>query len=388
MSHSVCPAGPTGSQASRSAFTLVELLVVIAIVGMLIALLLPAVQAARESARRNTCSNNLKQLGIGLHGYHDATGSFPFGQGGTNTGNPSTGNNYRVSGFIPLLPYIEQAPIYDRIRTGGNGYPPYGPDGLYSWANWNYTLPVLICPSDPAEPPSGSGGAGTSQSAGPGASGQNNYAFSRGDSIYNIRTSQNTRGMFMYLRTVRLADVLDGASNTLAMSERSRASFPLGGNPRAAIKQGTAVGLVNLSTNPATNPAACLATANGPWYSNPSNVKGVFGTIWTCGDPERTGFTTVLPPNAPSCEGTDYGTSAVPTNGPGSGVFPPNSYHPDGVLGLMGDGSVRFINEQIDTGNLAGSEAIGGPSVFGVWGAMGSRAGGEATSNEATAALQ
>lgn len=359
MFHSARLAG-AWKRSPRRGFTLVELLVVIAIIGILIALLLPAVQAARESARRNQCSNNLKQLGIGLHGYHDATGSFPFGRGGTNTGVAATGNDFRVSGFIPLLPYIEQGAIYDQIRSGGNGYPPYGPAGWFSWANWNYTIPTLICPSDVHGMPA------------PGAVGQNNYALSRGDSIHGIITSQNLRGMFMYLQTVRMSDVQDGTSNTIAMSERVRANFGIGGNAKPNIKEGTHVSLANLNTNPATNPAACFATANGQYFINPSKVKGRFGTLWTDGEPERTGFNTVMPPNAPSCVG-DANVNADSS----SGVYAPSSYHPDGVLGLMVDGSVHFINDNIDTGNLAAPEVTVGPSFYGVWGAMGSKAGGE-----------
>src|SRR6185312_15517160 len=109
-------------------FTLVELLVVIAIIGILIALLLPAVQAARESARRSQCVNNLKQLGVGLQNYHDINKTLPFGKGGTADSTP--GNAGRVSGFIPMLPYIEEAPLYDVIRAGNMsiGIPPLGPN--------------------------------------------------------------------------------------------------------------------------------------------------------------------------------------------------------------------------------------------------------------------
>lgn len=365
MSRRTSQAVASRKRTQRNGFTLVELLVVIAIIGILIALLLPAVQAAREAARRNECSNNLKQLGIGLHGYHDIMGSFPFGRGGTSTGAMS--NSARVSGFIPLLPYIEQTAMYDQIRAGGNGAPPLGPRGWSSWANWNYTIPTLICPSDVhARPASG-------------AVGQNNYAFSRGDSIHAIITSQNARGMFMYLHTVRIADVTDGTSNTIAMSERVRANFGIGGNARPSIKEGTSISLGNLNTNPATNPAACFARANGQYFINPSQVKGRFGTLWTDGEPERTGFNTVMPPNGPSCVG-DADINADSS----SGVYAPSSFHPDGVVGLMVDGSVRFINDNIDTGSLGASEVTAGPSFFGVWGAMGSKAGGEGIPNAGT----
>src|SRR5512143_367601 len=99
----------------RSAFTLVELLVVIAIIGILIALLLPAVQAAREAARRSQCTNNLKQLGLALHNYHDTHQMFVYRKGGTTGGSATQSNQGRLSGFIPLLPYWEQRPMYDRI---------------------------------------------------------------------------------------------------------------------------------------------------------------------------------------------------------------------------------------------------------------------------------
>ncbi|HJT30975.1 MAG TPA: DUF1559 domain-containing protein [Pirellulales bacterium] len=372
MYRSTRPVAVAKRQARRSAFTLVELLVVIAIIGILIALLLPAVQAARESARRSQCTNNMKQLGIGLHHYHDVMGSFPFGRGGTNTGVAATGNDFRVSGFIPLLPYIEQQALYDQIRMGGNGAPPLGPAGWFSWVNWNYTVPVLICPSEILQTPAA------------GSIGHNNYAFSRGDSITHTITSTNLRGMFMYQKTVTIAEVLDGTSNTIAMSERVRANFGIGGNAKPRIKEGTATGLTNLNTQPvATNPASCLAQANGQWFVNPAIVKGRFGTLWTDGEPERTGFNTVMPPNGPSCVG-DADVNADSK----SGVYAPSSFHPDGVMGLMVDGSVRFINDNIDTGNLAGPEVLSGPSWYGVWGAMGSKAGAESIPNSGTVVIE
>jgi prepilin-type N-terminal cleavage/methylation domain-containing protein len=351
-------------------FTLVELLVVIAIIGILIALLLPAVQAARESARRSQCTNNLKQLGVGLQNYHDVHKSFPFGKGGTSTSTP--GNAGRVSGFIPMLPFIEQTALYDVIRTGNPaaGIPPLGPNGWSGWnGGWNVNVPSLQCPSEvrsldvrpvPANP------------------GQNNYAFSRGDTIFNNRDSSATRGVFSFSSGVRLSQIIDGASNTIAMAERARSlEQGIGVNPKPSIKEGTATSLANLDTNPATNPGVCLAQANGQYFVTPSIVKCRFGVLWTDGQPERTGFNTVLPPNAPACTG-DNNVNADSR----SGVYPPSSYHPAGALGVMCDGSVRFISDAIDCGNLGATEATIGPSPYGVWGAMGSKDGGEGGQNQ------
>ena len=355
----------------RRAFTLVELLVVIAIIGILIALLLPAVQAAREAARRSQCVNNLKQLGIGLQNYHDVHLSFPYGKGGTGTCNGwglASGNCSRVSGFIPLLPYIEQQALYDQIREGGNAAgnasqigARLGPPGWYGWTNWNVQVPGLLCPSDSRPAP------------GTGAVGNNNYAFSHGDSIANITFNQNplsgNRGMFLENQTIKISMVTDGTSNTIAMSEHLRASFATGaGGTNVSVKEGLYNGLAGL----AASPGLCLTTALGPYYANPSQVKGYFGTLWTDGETERCGFNTVLPPNSPSCS-TVYNQYADCSGG----LFTVSSNHPAGANGVFVDGSVRFIGDGINCGNLAAPEALKGPSPYGVWGALGSRDGGE-----------
>ena len=360
---------PRSASAPKRAFTLVELLVVIAIIGILIALLLPAVQAAREAARRSQCVNNLKQLGIGLQNYHDVNRSFPFAKGGTTGPGPGIlyGNANRVSGFIPLLPYIEQVALYDVIRAGNvaAGIAPLGPVGWGGWnGGWNVNVPTLQCPSEitplTARPT-------------PGSPGQNNYCFSRGDSIFNNRDSAALRGVFQFRDGVTLSQIIDGTSNTIAMSERVRSvEQGIGVNPKPTIKEGTAIGLTNLDTNPATNPGICLTTANGAFYNNPGQVKCRFGVLWTDGQPERTGFNTVMPPNAPSCTG-DSNVNADCR----SGVYAPSSFHPGGVNGVMCDGSVRFLSDGINTGNLGAAEVSRGPSPYGIWGAMGSKAGEE-----------
>jgi len=199
---------------TRTAFTLVELLVVIAIIGILIALLLPAVQAAREAARRSQCTNNLKQLGIALHTYHDTYNKFPcMGNPLPNAGG-YTGRN--LSGLVSLLSYLEQKPLYDRIAAGdpANGIPPFGPGTEASWAVWDVSPTSLRCPSDPAKLD------GNNQRL-------HNYAFSQGDDYMNMMGNdpKNTRGIFGWEIWYSTNNVEDGLSNTTAMSEHLRQGY-------------------------------------------------------------------------------------------------------------------------------------------------------------------
>src|SRR5262249_17336014 len=138
----------------RSAFTLIELLVVIAIIGILIALLLPAVQAAREAARRSQCTNNLKQFGIALHNYHDTVGTFPTsfwrtqnGPGGAST-TPDWPGFHRASWITNILPYIEQTPVYNAVNFSvPMSYNEF--DAIQSTALMS-AINIFMCPSDPA----------------------------------------------------------------------------------------------------------------------------------------------------------------------------------------------------------------------------------------------
>lgn len=356
------------SRIRRRAFTLVELLVVIAIIGILIALLLPAVQAAREAARRSQCVNNLKQFGIGLQNYHDIHKAFPPRKGGSANISASvdtarvSGNYLRLSAFVPLLPFVEQEALYEFIQRGDPASPPGGGAPWNSHVIWLRQVPSLLCPSDPRPAPQ------------PSHYGENNYAFSQGDSINTILNATTNRGMFASQLSVKLSEVTDGTSNTIAMSERARANYSISGSHPAMLREGTVISISTI----AANPGQCLAQANGLYYVNPSIVKGRFGTCWPDGQSERVGFNTVMPPNAPSC--CRDGNVNADTAG---GVFAPSSYHPGGVNGVMVDGSVRFISDYVNTGNLAAPEVTRGPSPYGVWGALGSKSGGEGAISEA-----
>jgi len=358
-------------------FTLVELLVVIAIIGILIALLLPAVQAAREAARRSQCTNNLKQLGLGLHNYHDVNRVFPYRKGGSSGCSTDSwcSNRGRKSGFVPLLPYLEQTALYDQIRagdptgatSGGTIVPPDGPAGWQGWSVWNDSPDLLLCPSD-------NGYVARTNPV-------NSYSFSIGDQVQNIRDATQVRGLFASNTTYSMADITDGTSNTVAMSERlcqdKMSSYRSTNAVTVSAAQVEHVMAVAVGVSGSmSNPVLCRNVSDGRYFVASTGVQARTGVRWTDGQPIYVGFNTVLPPNAPSC------SDDVNTNGDQvSLILPPTSRHPGGVNCLLADGSVRFISSTIDTGNLGAGvvQPTAGPSLYGVWGALGSKDGGEST---------
>jgi prepilin-type N-terminal cleavage/methylation domain-containing protein len=347
----------------RRAFTLVELLVVITIIGILIALLLPAVQAAREAARRATCTNNLKQAGIALHNYHAALQSFPFRMGGTEQPWTYPGSNdSRLGGWVLLLSYIEQVPLSQKINStqtyGGNTYPRGGPVPWQAdYEPWWVQIPGLLCPSDDGGRKKAANGTG-----------RTNYCFSAGDTIKNNGWAPGTppvelRGIFGHNSGTRIGDIHDGTSNTIAISER------VVGQQAQRIKGGIVLNRGTVDQDPST----CAATRGPNDLYDPSistsELAAWSGLRWNDGNIPFTGFTTVLPPNSPSCKtGTWDGDW---------GIYSPTSYHPGGVLGLLADGAVRFISDNINAGLTTQAQVTVGPSPYGVWGALGSKSGDE-----------
>jgi prepilin-type N-terminal cleavage/methylation domain-containing protein/prepilin-type processing-associated H-X9-DG protein len=186
-------------------FTLIELLVVVAIIGVLIALLLPAVQASREAARRIRCENNLKQVGLALHGYHHAHGTFPRGGWAADSAN--------LSWCAAILPYLEEQPLFDSLNRGA-AYT--DPSNLLPGQT---ALPVFLCPTAPNDPP-------LKRSADLPASSTSVYARTNYGAINgerNLRSpgaSNNPeRGAMIFEKNIALREITDGASHTLLVAE-------------------------------------------------------------------------------------------------------------------------------------------------------------------------
>jgi prepilin-type N-terminal cleavage/methylation domain-containing protein/prepilin-type processing-associated H-X9-DG protein len=344
----------TARKERRRGFTLVELLVVIAIIGVLIGLLLPAVQSARESSRRTSCNNKLKQVGLALHSHHDAHKRLPYRQGGF-----WSQTSCRMSGLVLLLPFLEQAPLFDQIAA--NNFGPWPWDGS---DHWRTQVNAFLCPSD--------SGAGQKQ---PNDHGRTNFVFSVGETIpWEWVGVEENRGPFDYSggdnenngRVYAFHQVSDGLSKTLAMSERCV------GLDSRSLKGGMVEHYNAVTGNPDTaSPIACLSqVGSGGRYISGSNTHAWSGMRWNDGRPAFVSFNTIIGPNGPSC--WEGGADA------NRGLAPPTSYHPGGVNAVRCDGSVSFILDTIDTGDLSQPCPRSGLSPYGVWGAMGSRSGGEA----------
>lgn len=201
----------------------------------------------------------------------------------------------------------------------------------------------------------------------------NNYLFCTGDSALNNRDATAVRGVFGFRSCNGLDAIIDGSSNTILMSEGVR-----GSNVGITTTVGGDFSVLNtiVHSQPAsTNPSACRSLSTGGKLNAGLSVKSRRGLYMWDGQPERTGFTTIIPPNGVACaDGADGNADNANT------VLPPSSIHTGGVHVLMGDGAVRFISENIDAGNLGAASPVQnspGSSPYGVWGALGTKGGGE-----------
>lgn len=347
-------------------FTLIELLVVIAIIAILVALLLPAVQQAREAARRTQCRNNMKQLGLALHNYHDVAGMFPpspvCGPLGTVGGAKETWNAW--SGMAMILPYIDQAPLYNQLNFDVRWTLNDTANNIQNRTLTRSVIPGFACPSDP-----GSGNKYTVDMS------PVSYGFSAGPaSDWSVGGSKP--GLVTFRTGTRLRDMTDGSTNCIAMSElrigQNQGQWVAGTDPNPIYR--VVIGPLERNVNPdgkVWNSSqahidlinayyrSCLAAYNaGTGWDSQSDEQG---RDWASGIVYRGPYhTTLVGPNAgPSCD-----RDASVTN---IDLKEPSSYHTGGVSVLLGDGSVKFVSENVDQGIWISAGTINGGETIGEW---------------------
>ena len=347
---------------SGRGFTLIEFLVVIAIIAALFALLLPAVQAAREAARNIQCGNNLKQIGLALHNYHSIHGTFPpLSIPARDAVTPVYQSVWGPSVLVFLLSQTENQPLYNGFNFQTSCVEGCGnEDSAGNTTVINTSVSLFLCPSDPWNSLFRNG---------------TNYSASVGPQFrWDAGSGGIGTGMFAQDQAYGLASCLDGSSNTLALAEtligdynpnfRNLAEvYP--GLPWPSGGTGMGTGLDQVATNPVgranlqTYIRSCDAFRDAGWIE--SSHAGMY---WALGR-LNTGpaFTMLLTPNSvhANCEQDEMAN-------PGANAMTASrSRHPGGVHTLFADGSVHFLKNSIQEP---------------VWWQLGTRAGGEIVSAE------
>lgn len=383
---------------------------------LLLALLIPAIQTARETARRMSCINNAKQLGLAFHNYHAAFLQLPPACGGTGptAGRDELSNQNRLSSWVAVVPFVEASCLWDMISSpyttgphpssneglddltktkscesfrdqldalsvapgplmsedGSRYFPPMGPAPWKAnvYPIWQWGLSTLRCPSDPTQKPQAHAAF-------------SNYVFCYGDAIHDVgypagefldfrlRTTDtgSHRGAFKAGRPTRFDDITDGLSHTLLAAEVATSD---------ASRRGFSSITANI-TDLKDNPSRCLDVVDSSGNVKPDfqlrftpDGKASRGGNWADGAISWSGFNTILPPNSPNCD-TERELRL-------EGVFSASSLHHGGCHALFADGAVRFVVNTIDTGDLTrASVYTDNPtdsnvdSPYGVWGALG-----------------
>ncbi len=352
-------------------FTLVELLVVIAIIGILVALLLPAVQAAREAARRAKCQNNLKNLGLAMHNYHDAHKTFPpaITQRRSNE-DPGTDGRLYANWAILILPYIEEQALFDSFDIDMNVTAPArisdgaGP-GEGNWDERGTELEVMLCPSDEGQGQRFTGSVTPTAVEGAGNWARGNYGYngfqfwpkSWGDTgNFAPYFDDWNSGVGGVNTSNSIAKITDGTSKTIMLGE-----MRVGLSPRD--RRGVwAMGMCGSSVH-------CRHIWNG--VNSPNDCSG--------GGDDMVGFADVIADVGIPRLQQECMRPAVGATGK-SAQSTVRSVHPGGVFVAMADGSVRFISDYVDTGAMPNANNSTGakisaetpgnptdPSVFRIW---------------------
>jgi len=329
----------------RQGFTLIETLVAIAIIGVLAALTLMAVQAARESARRLQCSTNLRQIALAMNSYLDRDGTLPTAMmriyGETRA--------YCESPFARVLPEIDQAIIYNAINFETH-QPPHVIAAENNTAA-SLSIAIFLCPSD-------------ALSAAPGT-GAMNYRVNMGSGYesFPYAMEPGQPGPFALAEWIRASDIRDGLSTTCLISERLRGD----GSPLIWTRDRDPwfSGLGRLKPAPSTDAAVQLCTAVPEGVPPHYSFGGATWFLWSY---DKTFYNHVTPPNAstPDCATTNeyYGSHGASD----SGIYSARSHHGAGVNVATADGAVRWVKAGVATS---------------VWRAFGTRAGGEVISTDA-----
>ncbi|MHB0958074.1 MAG: DUF1559 family PulG-like putative transporter [Pirellulaceae bacterium] len=319
---------------SARGFTLVELLVVIAVIGVLVALLLPAVQAAREAARRMSCGNNLKQVGLALHNFEVHLRHYPPSWKPTQAPAGSTVNGWSAQAL--LLPFLEQNALAVNIDFNlGYEFATALVTGSGTMPLSGARVPTYLCPSEVRDEPRINNGVPEHYPL--------NYAVNEGTwFVYNPGNREGGQGAFYPGSRLRPADVRDGLSNTLAMAEVK------GWNPYYRN-----AGL----TNPSVATAADICGLGGDFKKDSGHTEWVDGRV------HQIGFTSTFTPNTRvlcTVAGKPYDvdwtnmqegkSQSVSTYG----AVTSRSYHPQGVQTLFMDGSVHFVSNEIELSTWRG----------------------------------
>jgi prepilin-type N-terminal cleavage/methylation domain-containing protein len=312
----------------KPGFTLVELLVVIAVIGILVALLLPAVQAAREAARRTQCGNHLKQLTLAMHNYESTYGALP----------PLAARNQEAfSVHARLLPFLEQGNLeqlidYQQPLMTGLGWAPVLNTVHTSAAAT--VVPAFLCPSDGREPIFLSYQAGTFAGT--------NYTFNTGSGRrLTYDPGVPTDGLFYYSSQTRLAAITDGLSNTILATETLRGPDrnTTGTLPEFPGRQYASPSTTTASPPPGLIAGGLLSDPDlAPLAAGTTQWRGNRGGAWIWGLQTNTGINGYLTPN----------NKLPDVVGHGRGWYAARSHHPGAVVAAVCDGSVRVVSNQVD----------------------------------------